>query len=95
MTPEKIIDIIRLTVYAAAEISAPMLLVLLAIGLTLSIFQSVTQITDSTLIFIPKLIGCGITLMLCFPWMLKIILRFTNTILVEQWNEVMTLALSS
>jgi flagellar biosynthetic protein FliQ len=57
-------------------ISAPLLLVALAVGLVVSIFQAATQINEATLSFIPKLIGIFITLIVAGPWMLTIMLDY-------------------
>ncbi len=62
------------------ELSAPVLLVSVFVGLLISIFQSVTQIQESTLTFVPKIITGILTLIILMPWMLS---RFTET--VNDW----------
>lgn len=52
-------------------LAGPLLLVALVIGLIVSIFQAATQINESTLSFIPKLLGILIALVLAGPWMLS------------------------
>jgi flagellar biosynthetic protein FliQ len=47
-------------------------------GLVVSLFQSVTQIQEVTLTFVPKLIGVGLVLMLSGHWMLAELIGFTN-----------------
>lgn len=89
MTPEQIANIVRQTLFVAMEISAPILIITLFIGLGVSIFQSVTQITETTLIFIPKLICFTVMFALTLPWMLKIMMRYTYDILITHWNSVM------
>ncbi len=89
MTEEIAIDLIRYSLFIAAEIGAPILIITLLIGLGISIFQSVTQITESTLIFVPKILSFGVILGIIFPWMLKIMMKFTHEILVHYWNIVM------
>jgi flagellar biosynthetic protein FliQ len=54
-------------------VSAPLLLVALAIGLIVSIFQAATQINETTLSFIPKLVGIFVTLIIAGPWMLSVL----------------------
>jgi flagellar biosynthesis protein FliQ len=88
MTEEIATDLIRYSLFIAAEISAPMLVITMLIGLGVSIFQSVTQITESTLIFIPKILFFGLTFGLTFPWMLKIMMRFTNEIVINHWDTI-------
>src|ERR1700722_5542004 len=83
MTEEIATDLIRYCLFITAEISAPILVATLLIGLGVSIFQSVTQITESTLIFIPKILFFGLIFGLTFPWMLKIMIRFTKDIMIN------------
>lgn len=89
MTEEIAIDLIRYSLFIAGEVSAPLLIVTLMIGLGVSIFQSVTQITESTLIFIPKILCFGLILGLTFPWMLKIMMKFAHEIIITHWNMIM------
>lgn len=89
MTEEIATDLIRYSLFIAAEISAPILVITLIIGLGVSIFQSVTQITESTLIFIPKIVFFGLTFGLLFPWILKVLMRFTYDIVINHWNIIM------
>lgn len=90
MSQEVATDLIRLSIFITAEISAPMLIITLMIGLGISIFQSVTQITETTLIFVPKFVCIGVTFGLTFPWILKVMMRFTYDILVNHWNNIMS-----
>jgi flagellar biosynthetic protein FliQ len=61
-------------------VSAPLLLVALIIGLVVSIFQAATQINESTLSFIPKLVGIFLALVLAGPWMLSVMLDYMRQI---------------
>lgn len=66
-------DALRVT----AMLSAPILLSTLVIGLVVSIFQALTQINESTLTFIPKMIVVAIVILLAGPWMLDLISHYT------------------
>ena len=55
---------------AAVKISAPILLVTLAVGLVISILQVVTQVQEMTLTFIPKLLAVGVVCLMLGGWML-------------------------
>jgi flagellar biosynthesis protein FliQ len=92
MSPEEVTDLIRQTLFVALQISGPILLALLLIGLIISILQSATQITESTLVFIPKLLCLTIILAVTFPWIIKIMVRYTNDIFVNHWDKVMNVA---
>jgi flagellar biosynthetic protein FliQ len=62
----------------AVKVGAPILLVTVAIGLAISLFQSVTQIQEVTLTFVPKLLGVGLVLLLAGRWMLDSLVDFTH-----------------
>jgi flagellar biosynthesis protein FliQ len=70
MTPDTVMTLGRQAIEVTLLVSAPLLLVSLVIGLIISIFQAATQINETTLSFIPKLIGIFITLIIAGPWML-------------------------
>lgn len=59
-------------------VGAPLLLVALVIGVVISIFQATTQINEQTLIFIPKIIGMLLVLLLLGNWMLTKMSDYTT-----------------
>ncbi len=61
----------RDAVFTVAMISGPILLVALAIGLTISILQAVTQVHEMTLVFVPKIVGVFVVLTVMSGWMLQ------------------------
>jgi flagellar biosynthesis protein FliQ len=71
MSPETVMTIGQRALEMTLMLAAPMLLVGLAIGILVGIFQAATQINEMTLSFIPKLLGIAATLVLAGPWMLK------------------------
>ncbi|PCJ60585.1 MAG: flagellar biosynthetic protein FliQ [Planctomycetota bacterium] len=73
-----VLELIYRTTFLAIQISAPMLLTALAIGLTISVFQSVTQIQEMTLSFIPKILLTAIVMIITMPWMLELLIDFTK-----------------
>ena len=77
MTDSDIISIALQTMLVALKLSAPILVTSLVIGFTISLFQSMTQIQEFTLSFVPKLIGIGIALLVCGNWMLHTLVDFT------------------
>jgi flagellar biosynthetic protein FliQ len=76
MTPETVMTMGRHAIEVTLMVAAPMLLVALGIGLIVSIFQAATQINETTLSFIPKLIGIFVALVIAGPWMLTILLDY-------------------
>jgi len=76
MTPETVMTMGRQAIEVTMMVAAPMLLVALAVGLIVSIFQAATQINEMTLSFIPKLVGIFVALIIAGPWMLTIMLDY-------------------
>ncbi len=91
MNPEQIAHIVRQTLFTALEIAAPFLLLALIVGLAISILQSFTQVQEMTLSFVPKMLVLALALAIFFPWMLKILTKFTNNLLIHQWDKVTSL----
>ena len=60
------------------QMSVPVLLIGVVIGLMVSIFQTVTQIQESTLTFVPKIVGCVILLIFLMPWMFSVFITTVN-----------------
>ena len=65
------------------QLMAPVLLIATVVGLVISIFQTVTQIQESTLTFVPKLIACVLTLIVLLPWMVNVFIERTNDIFAQ------------
>ncbi|RVU43032.1 flagellar biosynthesis protein FliQ [Rubrivivax rivuli] len=62
-------------------VSAPVLLVVLIVGLVVSIFQAATQINEATLSFVPKVIAAVAVLAIAGPWMLTTLVEFIQATL--------------
>lgn len=76
MTPESVMTIGQQALLTMLLVSAPLLLVALAVGLLVSIFQAATQINEMTLSFIPKLIAVFVTLVIAGPWMTSLLVDY-------------------
>jgi len=83
MTTDFVIGIMAETVKLTLLISAPALLVGLAIGFLVSLFQAVTQVQEMTLVFVPKIIAVFVTLILALPWMMNLLVTFTEKLIRE------------
>ena len=75
-----VIDLGRQALWTIALVSAPLLLVALAVGLFIGIIQAATSINEMTLSFIPKLIAMALALLLFGSWMLVTLVDFTRSI---------------
>ena len=65
------------------EVSAPVLVVSLVVGLLVSIFQAATSIQEVTLTFIPKIIAAGVVIMVAGPWMLNRLIVYTQELFLR------------
>ena len=57
-------------------VSLPVLLTVMVVGLVVSIFQAVTQINESTLSFVPKMVAALVVFAVAGPWMISTIVDF-------------------
>ncbi|MDX2457118.1 MAG: flagellar biosynthesis protein FliQ [Gammaproteobacteria bacterium] len=78
MTPESVVLIGQEAIKITALMAAPMLLSALVVGLLIGMFQAATQIQEMTLSFIPKLAVMALALMLLGPWMVHLVVNFTE-----------------
>lgn len=80
MTPESVMTLGAQAMQTTLIVAAPVLLVVLIIGLVVSIFQAATQINEQTLSFIPKLVGVVASLVVAGPWMLATMVDYMRTV---------------
>ncbi len=73
----------REAIFVALLVCAPALLLGLATGLVVSIFQAVTQIQEPTLAFIPKIVVVALAILLFGPFMLALLTDFTTRVFTE------------
>lgn len=68
MTGAEVLDVARDGIWVLIIVSAPMMIVGLAVGVIIALFQALTQIQEMTLVFVPKIIAMFITLLLSLPF---------------------------
>ena len=78
MTDSTVLDIALQTMVVAFKLSLPILLPALVIGFVISLIQSMTQIQEFTLAFVPKLVGVGVALLVSGNWMLHTLITYTQ-----------------
>jgi flagellar biosynthetic protein FliQ len=88
MSPELVMAIGRDGLATMLLLAAPLLMVALGVGLLIGIFQAATQINEMTLSFIPKLLGMAVAIMLAGPWMLKLIVDYTQSLIINIPNLI-------
>ncbi|GLC32362.1 flagellar biosynthesis protein FliQ [Clostridium omnivorum] len=80
MSENMVMSIIKDAIQTGLLVAAPILIVSLAVGLIISIFQATTQIQEQTLTFVPKIIAAAIIGLIAGPWMMHTIVNFTERI---------------
>lgn len=83
MTVQAVVEMLREALYMIIRTALPVLLVSMAVGLLVSIFQTVTSIQEQTLTFVPKLIAIFLALMLLGNWMLNSVVTYS----VQLWSS--------
>ena len=83
MTPETVMSMTYSAMKVALFMAGPLLLVTLAVGLFISIFQAATQINEMTLSFIPKLLAVGVTVVLLGPWLISTMVDYMRNLLTQ------------
>jgi flagellar biosynthetic protein FliQ len=78
MNDTTVIEIAVRMLTVTGELAAPTLLTALAVGLAVSLIQSVTSIQETTLTFVPKLAGVALAIVICGHWMLNTLIGFTD-----------------
>lgn len=78
MSHALIVDLARNAIFTALLLAAPMLAVALGVGLLISIVQTVTQIQEQTLSFVPKLVAVAVVFLVAIPWMIQLATRYTT-----------------
>lgn len=74
---ESIVDFVRVALLITLKISAPILLAGVAIGLIISIIQSVTQIQEQTLVFVPKIFAMMLVTIALLHWIIERLVEFS------------------
>ncbi|MGW9627821.1 flagellar biosynthesis protein FliQ [Microbacterium sp.] len=78
MSPEAVLDIGTQGLLVAAKLAAPLLITALVVGFAISLLQSITQVQEVTLSFVPKIVAVGIALLIAGNWMISEIVQFTE-----------------
>ncbi|MDQ3740885.1 MAG: flagellar biosynthesis protein FliQ [Actinomycetota bacterium] len=84
MNEDTVIQLVVGAVELALKVGLPLLLVGLAVGLVISVFQAITQIQEQTLTFIPKILATVAVLVVGGPWMLDQLLGYT----ADLWTSI-------
>ena len=80
MDPNAVLDIGLQACVIGAKLCAPILIVALVVGFAISLLQSITQIQEVTLSFVPKAVAVGIALIVTGHWMISEMVSFTTMV---------------
>jgi len=83
MTTQQVIDIGTQALIVTAKIAGPFLAVVLAVGVVIGLLQSVTQLQEQTLTFVPKLIGSAVVIAFSGNWMLATLVSFGRELMAS------------
>ncbi len=86
MSDAQVIDIITEAMLVASQLAGPLLIVALAVGVFVSLLQTVTQIQEMTLSFVPKVVGIALVFVIGGNWMLRQVVTFTERL----WSSIPT-----
>lgn len=81
MTSQQVIDIGTRALIVTAKVAGPFLVVVLALGVIIGLLQSITQLQEPTLTFVPKLIGAAAVVAISGNWMLATLVSFSRELL--------------
>jgi len=76
MNEEEIIELIRHTIMLSIELSAPVMIVGLVVGTLVALVQALTQIQETTLVFVPKILSIFLALFVGLPMMATSLIEF-------------------
>jgi len=89
MSPQVVVAIGKQLIITVLSVAAPMLCAGLFTGLAVTIFQSITQLRDMTLTFVPKIVVVCVTIIICLPWMMRVLIAFTTNLFLSV-NQVIS-----
>ncbi len=78
MTPQFVLALGKEAIMTVLLAASPMLAFGLLVGLTIAIFQAITQIHEMTLTFVPKIIAVCVALLVFLPWIMSLVVGFTE-----------------
>ncbi len=83
MNTNAVMDIGQLALITAGQLCAPVLLTALVVGFAISLIQSITQIQEPTLAFVPKALAVAIVLVITGHWMITVMVDFTHQLFAK------------
>ncbi|MDR2166423.1 MAG: flagellar biosynthesis protein FliQ [Clostridiales bacterium] len=88
MEQETIVAVMQNAIWTVILVAMPPLIMGLVVGVTVSLFQTITSIQEATLAFVPKIVAVFLALMIFGNWMLTLLVDFTTTLFEEIPNHI-------
>jgi flagellar biosynthesis protein FliQ len=82
MDPQQVLNTGQQGLLMLLMVAAPVLLVVLVVGLVVSIFQAATQINEATLSFVPKIVAAVAVMIVFGPWMMTTLVEYLQRVLM-------------
>ena len=83
MDPQQVLNTGQQGLLMLLMVAAPVLLVVLVVGLVVSIFQAATQINEATLSFVPKIVAAVAVMIIAGPWMMSTLVEYLQRVLMS------------
>jgi flagellar biosynthetic protein FliQ len=87
MTDAVVLELLQQTFWVAFRLAGPVLGVALLVGVSIGLFQAITQIQEMTLTFVPKTLAIALMVLLLGSWMMDTMMVF-STELIERMPEL-------
>jgi len=76
-----IVELARESIIVLLQVSGPLMLISLVVGLVISLFQALTQIQEQTLTFVPKIVILFVAMLVLLPFMISTLVAFTERLI--------------
>lgn len=83
MNNDFVIEITQQAVKVTLMLAAPMLIGAMIVGISISLFQAVTQINEQTLAFVPKIVAVFFLIIISGPWLLETMTNYTQELIIS------------
>lgn len=88
MTQGQALGVLSDALLTGLKIAAPILIVSIAVGLIISIFQAATQVNEQTITLVPKIIAIAVVLIALGPWMMNTLVDFVNRTVTDMLSFI-------
>jgi flagellar biosynthetic protein FliQ len=76
----EIVHVLKMMAMAGLKVAGPILAIVLAVGIAVSLVQTITQIQEQAVVYVLKFAAVGVFMIVAGPWMLQILTSFVNTL---------------